>query len=342
MRNLTLPFILVLAAGILPAHAAPPHSECWRQTMQAGRRIKSIVNNTSDIRALRASPTIRREAAAALRGAVHVFHVVLSLDIRITHNPQLITQPAVTHMFCLSARALKDYESALIVDLRAGRRILARRRAGGRHDVALGSHSVGPSAAARANAQRDVNITHDVEHSNSLEGSHSVTQTRTHAQNYERDASESMDREDTLSRSYNTQVSAGATDGAQYTRQQTMLEAPGAAGPPGYSPSRSHWKEVWYLIHDDGYTRAQALTIAGGGAQEQGSPGRRWVSRWAKEHGLGGMAPPSAAQARRLVRHTHAAAAAACTSARGDAQAQAKVRAQIQQQRSAIPPAPRG
>lgn len=342
MRTLTLTLTVLLAASILPAHAAQPRNECWRETMQAGRKIKAIVNNTSDIHALRASPAIKHEAAAALRGAVHVFHVVSSLDRRIERNPQLITQPTVAHMFCLAARSAKDYEGALIFDLRAGRRILARRRAGGRHDVALGSRGVGPSARASRDAPRDVNITRDLERSRSLERSHSITQTRTHAQNYERDASESTERENTLSRNYDTQATAGVTEGATYTRQRTMLPTPGEAGPPGYSLTSSRWREVWDLMHYSGYTRAQALKIAGGGAQEQDSPGRMWASRWAKAHGLGGMAPPSAAQARRLVRHTSAAAAAARTSARGDGRAQAKVRSQIRQQRAAIPPAPRG
>ena len=342
MRTLTLTLTVLLAASILPAHAAQPRNECWSETMQAGRKIKAIVNNASDIHALRASPAIKHEAAAALRGAVHVFHVVSSIDIRITHNPQLITQPTVAHMLCLAARSAKDYEAALNIDLRAGRRILARRAAGGRHDVALGSHGVGPSARASRDAPRDVNITRDLERSRSLERSHSVTQTRTHAQNYERGASASLERENTLSRNYDAQVNAGVTEGVTHTRQHTMLLSPGEAGPPGYSLTSSRWREVWDLMHDDGYTRAQALKIAGGSAQEQGSPGHRWASRWAARHGMGGMAPPSAAQVRRLVRHTSAAAAAARTSARGDAQAQAKVRSQIQQQRSSIPPVPRG
>ena len=393
MRTLTLTLTVLLAASILPAHSSVAlHGGCWSETMQAGDAIKSIVNNASDIHALRASTTIRREAAAALRGAVHVFHAVSSLNMRIERNPQLITQPAVAHMFCLSSRALKDYEGALIVDLRAGRRILARRAAGGRHDVALGSHGVGPSASGQTSAQRDVNITHDVEHSNSLERSHSVTQTRTRERQYESSADASMSRENTLSRNYDTQATAGATEGATYTRQRAMLASPDAP-PPG---SRRAFREGerWDKAHgvfnrlpprndkqlDSAWARAhglfdvpplppeiaarvgtsfrerikwdedhgviqtppQTIQMAGGGAQEQGSRGRHWVRRWAARHGMGGMAPPSASQVRRLVRHTSAAAAAARTSARGDAQAQAQVRAQIQRQRSSIPPVPRG
>ncbi len=384
MRKITLSLSLLLAgllagpaaSASMPA-AARPYLACMHAEFSSLQHIDAILHSSDDSHALQSMPAIEREAMHVASGGRRANHVAVALNQRVSHNPELITQPPIQHMLCLAAHAMHDYSRALRVLVQKGERVEARRNERhGRHDVALGSHGVGPGAPG-ARAPQDVNITHDREFSHSRERSHSNTRTRSHKQNYERAASADLSRENTLSRNFSSQTSAVVSEGETVTdsyvtlapvweqlaiqnrrreRQRARVEAT-LDKERGWTPLIARRVKALRIMGISHPTPAQicgapatgimwthphapcAIAPRNNFTTQSGSRMRRDVMRWEKEHGLGRMVPPTAAQARRLVQHTRASAAAARASARGNRRAQANVRAQIQQQRSAIPPA---
>ncbi len=309
MRNLTL--ISFLAAGFLAgpaAAAALPYHTCAGPAIRSYRHIEAIVNNRADIHALRATPAIKREATTIVQGAIRVGHVVVKLDMRITHDPQLITQPQLRAMLCTAAGAMRDYSRALRADVQAGERIEKHAHAR-RKDVALGAHGVGPSAgASRAPSaiMYTQSRTHDIEASHSVQHSQNNTRSRTRSQQYTRSADRAVEHVSSMSSSLEDRIDVNAGRSEIVTEHQTLL-CPAAGCPTG--PNAMH-----------------ELQAAGDCPPPAclGASDRPPV-----------LTPPTREQARRVVEQTRAAARTARAHARGR-QTRTQVRARLRAERARL------
>ena len=304
MKTTVLCAVLVIASAGSAARAAPLHL-CGAATAHDYARIEAILDDSRDLRLLRADPSARREAVAAGRGAIAVARVVRALELRISRRPALALDPRVRHMMCFASRAMHDYSRAMRLALTDAQRAARHRSA-----IDLSRGGVGPAAGSGSLSQQPITITHSMTHdrerSHTLERSHAVSEKATRSRSYERSVSRAIDADVRLAREYSSRVDASASDGYTVTAQQTLL------CPPQGCPSTV------------GGMEAEGLCGATGPVQ---CIGRGAVPR---------LSPPSRAQAERVIHRSSAAARAARGAADRSTAAQARASADLRAQRRDI------
>ena len=309
----TLILTTLSIAGLLAGPASPaavPRTPCWRAALHSFHQVEAVVHNSSMIHALRASPVIKSQAVAILHGAIRVSHIVASLDMHISRDPHLITQPRVRAMLCTAAGAMRDYSRALRADVQAGERIEKHAHAR-RKDVALGAHGVGPSAGASRSAAAVTytqSRTHDIEASHSVQHSQNNTRSRTRSQQYTRSADRAVEHVSSMSHSLEDRIDVNAGRSEIVTEHQTLL-CPAAGCPTGPPAMQMHELQA-------------AGDCPPGGCLGAGS--RPPV-----------LTPPTREQARRVVEQTRAAARTARAHASGR-QTRAQVRARLRAERAGL------
>jgi hypothetical protein len=309
----TLILTTLSIAGLLAGPASPaavPRTPCWRAALHSFHQVEAVVHNSSMIHALRASPVIKSQAVAILHGAIRVSHIVASLDMHISRDPHLITQPRVRAMLCTAAGAMRDYSRALRADVQAGERIEKHAHAR-RKDVALGAHGVGPSAgASRAPSaiMYTQSRTHDIEASHSVQHSQNNTRSRTRSQQYTQSADRAVEHVSSMSHSLEDRIDVSAGRSEIVTEHQTLL------CPPAGCPTGPPAMQMHELQADGECLHGSCLSA------RSRSPV---------------LAPPTREQARRVVEQTRAAARTARAHASGR-QTRAQVRARLRAERARL------